>query len=98
MHSRRSIRTIALLFLFIFVAGYANAQTPTPTVDQGTNPYSSLHGGDFDSVVLSNGNLLLNIPLISYPQRGSLHLGFSVAYDNRTIYSTSVPDGPTQTQ
>jgi YD repeat-containing protein len=52
------------------------------TVDQGTNPYSSLHGGDLDSVVLSNANLLLHIPLISYPQRGNLHLGFFVAYDN----------------
>jgi RHS repeat-associated protein len=69
------------------------SQAQTPTIDQGTNPYSILHGGDIDSVSLANGNLLLHIPLISYPQRGDLHLGFFIAYDNHSLAKTVVPAG-----
>jgi len=69
------------------------AQAGTPTIDQGTNPYSSYHGGDIDSVSLANGSLILHIPLISYPQRGKLNLGFYIAYDNHTYNSESIPEG-----
>ena len=74
------------LLLFSILPASISAQT----IDQGTNPYSSLHGGDLDSVVLSSGSLLLHIPLISYPQRGKLHLGFFIAYDNQSFTNTQV--------
>lgn len=55
----------------------ANGQT-TPDVMEGLTPYQSFQGGNFDSINLSNGNVLLRIPLIDYPQRGGiLKLGFT---------------------
>jgi RHS repeat-associated protein len=38
----------------------------------GSIPYQSYHGGDIDSVNLSNGRVSVHVPLISYPQRGGL--------------------------
>ena len=88
-------RLTLLSFVFLLLSAQTlRAQTST-TFDQGVNPYSSLHGGDIDSIVLSNGNLLLHVPLISYPQRGKLHLGFFAAYDNRKIVATKTGT-PTQ--
>jgi hypothetical protein len=48
----------------------------------GEQPYQSYHGGDIGSINLSNGRLALNFPLLSYPQRGSLHLSFNLMYNN----------------
>jgi RHS repeat-associated protein len=42
----------------------------TPDIEEGMKPYGSFHGGDIDQVSLSSGKLELNIPLVSYPQRG----------------------------
>src|SRR5258708_6488290 len=50
---------------------------------QGLQPYDSFHGGDLDSVSLTNGGLVLHIPLVSFPQRGNLDLGFSVRYSTK---------------
>jgi RHS repeat-associated protein len=36
----------------------------------GMRYYKSYHGGDIDSVDLRTGGLMLDIPLVSYPQRG----------------------------
>ena len=67
---------IAALF-FACVSSSAKAQT-TPDVLEGLTPYQSFNGGDFDSINLSNGNVLLRMPLIDYPQRGgALKLGFT---------------------
>jgi hypothetical protein len=49
--------------------------------EQGLKPYDSWHGGDLDSVSMSNGGLTLHIPLLGYPQRGNLDLSFT-AYSN----------------
>lgn len=52
-------------------------------LEQGIKPYGSYEGGDIDSVSMVNGSLTLNIPLLSYPQRGgNLHLGFRLVYLN----------------
>ncbi|HEX3156032.1 MAG TPA: hypothetical protein VHV32_15495, partial [Candidatus Angelobacter sp.] len=50
--------------------------------EQGIKPYGSFHGSDIDSVNVSNGHLELRIPLFSYPQRGSLKLGFVARFHN----------------
>jgi RHS repeat-associated protein len=55
---------------------------PTSSAFTGEQPYQSYHGGDIDSINLSNGRLALNFPLLSYPQRGSLHLSFNLMYNN----------------
>jgi hypothetical protein len=49
--------------------------------EQGMKPYDSFHGGDLDSISMTNGALTLHIPLLSYPQRGNLGLSFA-AYSN----------------
>jgi RHS repeat-associated protein len=41
-----------------------------PNLQTGLEPSGSYLGAKIDSVDLSNGNVMLNIPLISYPQRG----------------------------
>jgi RHS repeat-associated protein len=43
----------------------------TPDVAEGLTPYQSFQGGDIDAVNLSNGNVMIRIPLVSYPQRGN---------------------------
>jgi len=50
---------------------------------QGIKPYDSLHGGDLDSVSLTNGALSLHIPLLSYPQRGNLDLSYALFYSSK---------------
>src|SRR5260221_4112820 len=50
-------------------------------------PFRTYHGGDIDSINLSNGKLNIDIPLISYPQRGGkLNLGFALHYENTGLY------------
>ena len=39
----------------------------------GLQAYQSYHDGDFDVINLSSGTLNLNLPFLSYPQRGELH-------------------------
>ena len=53
--------------------------------DVEAKPYGSYTGGAIDIVDLTAGNLMLNIPLVSFPQRGSLPpLSFSVELNNAT--------------
>ncbi len=65
----------------------------TPNLEQGFKPYGSYHGGDIDSVNLSNGNVTMHAPLVSYPQRGGkLGLSFSLVYNNKGWYVYSYTD------
>ena len=48
--------------------------------EQGLKPYDSLTGSDIDSVSVTNGGLVLHIPLASFPQRGALDLSFFLRY------------------
>jgi RHS repeat-associated protein len=57
-----------------------------PNEDQGLKPYDSFHGGDLDSVSMTNGGLSLHIPLASFPQRGNLDLSFMVSFSNKQWY------------
>jgi RHS repeat-associated protein len=54
--------------VFLFVAGPLAAQD----FQAGLIPFQSYDSQGFDSVNLSSGNLVINIPLVSYPQKGSL--------------------------
>jgi RHS repeat-associated protein len=89
------------LRLLIFSAIPAQAQTlpPTTAADQvGMQPYQSYNGGNFDVISLSTGTLNLNVPFLSYPQRGKLHLSFNLLYNNlgQHQYETTlnVPKSP----
>jgi RHS repeat-associated protein len=51
--------------------------------EQGIKPSGSYHGGDIDSVNVSNRHLELRIPLLGYPQRGNaLKLNFVARFHN----------------
>lgn len=77
-------RTMIVFTVFLsFASTFAFAQADV-NVEQGTKPYGSYMGGDIDSVSLTNGNLNLHIPLVSYPQRGGrLKLEFFLRYNNK---------------
>src|SRR6266851_1564523 len=80
----RSRLRVFLLILCVFTlfSIKAPAQMEDPTTQQGIKPYGSYHGGDIDAISLINGKLDLHIPLVSWPQRGNLKLGFTIRYDN----------------
>jgi YD repeat-containing protein len=59
----------------------------TPSNDTGTNPYGS-YSTDAGNVNLSNGNLNLNIPIVSLPGRNGHNFGLALQYDSK-IWSPS---------
>ena len=82
----KALRTIVLSLLpFLCLASSATAQIDV-NLAQGLEPYKSYMGGNLDSVSLTNGNLMLHIPFVSYPQRGGrLSLGFYLRYNNKNF-------------
>jgi len=62
-------------------------------LDHGFKPFGSYQHGDIDSISLSNGNVILHIPIASYPQRGKLDLSFSIIYNNKAWKEETVVDG-----
>ena len=57
-------------------------------IQQGLKAYGTYSGGDIDVVSMTNGNLTLRIPLVSYPQRGKLQLSYSLVFNNKQKYFT----------
>jgi RHS repeat-associated protein len=83
MRMVRVVLSAQLLFAAIYVPS-AFGQT-TPDLEEGMKPYGDFYGGDFDQVSLSSGKLILNIPLMSYSQRGGkIKLGFGLRWQNIT--------------
>ena len=86
---RGTLGASVLLFLLAAFMPLANAQDPappptTPDDQLGLAPYQSFHGSDIDTVNLSTGNLVVRLPLMSYPQKGSaLKLSFSAQYNGK---------------
>jgi RHS repeat-associated protein len=69
------------LLLCVFIGSAARAQNLD--AGMGFQAYGSYHSSDFDSVNLESGNLILHIPLISFPQRGQLpSLDISITSNN----------------
>jgi len=66
-----------LLFVAVLASASAIAQTNV-NEEQGLKPYDAWHGGDLDSISMTNGGLSLHIPLVSFPQRGNLDLSFAI--------------------
>ena len=76
------IRFIALTSSILLYALASTAQED-PNLEQGLKAYGSYHGGSIDTVSLTNGNLFVQIPLFSYPQRGKLNLDYVILYNNK---------------
>ncbi len=91
-------RALSLLLTFctMFAVACTRAQDATdPNFATGLKPFGSYHGGNIDNVQLFNGQLTLDIPLMSYPQRGGkLKLDYHLRYanvgatDSPTCYQT----------
>jgi RHS repeat-associated protein len=82
---RRSLAPVFCVLLAFASASPLFAQTNV-NEEQGLKPYDSLHGGDLDSVSLTNGGLVLHVPLASFPQRGNLDLSFFLRYSTKQWY------------
>src|SRR5262245_2996696 len=77
---------LGVLVFFISNAQKVSAQGD-PNSQQGVRPFASYNGGNIDIIDLSNGSLSVDIPLISYPQRGGkLGLSFKLHYRNNGNY------------
>jgi len=74
-------RTICLLILSLncFIQ-LSHAQQP----ETGLPVYASFHGGGIDNVNLLNGNLHIEIPIITVPQRASPPTTYRFIYDIRS--------------
>jgi RHS repeat-associated protein len=66
-----------LLLVVLFACLPVFAQTNV-NEEQGMKPHDSWHGGDLDSISMTNGAMLLHAPLACFPQRGGLKLCFTV--------------------
>jgi RHS repeat-associated protein len=55
----------------------------SPNTQQGDKPNDVTEGGDIDSVSLTSGSLLINVPIASFPQRGDLSLSFSFRHASK---------------
>jgi RHS repeat-associated protein len=84
------MRRIVLCVIAAALSGTSQAQLNVdPTLERGLKPYGSYEGGAIDSISTVNGSLNLNIPLVSYPQRGGkLHLAFYVDYHTNSYVHT----------
>src|SRR6202142_181096 len=74
-----------LVLAFFGLTSRVFAQS-NPNLEIGLRPYGSYEGGKIDTVSLTNGNLMLHIPLFSYPQRGSLPANMNLTYNNKNWY------------
>jgi RHS repeat-associated protein len=80
----RSLRVLGgLLALIIIVAPQRAEAQNDPNAEVGLKAYGSYNMGNIDNINVGNGALDVDIPLISYPQRGGkLKLDFSLHYFN----------------
>ncbi len=59
----------------------------SPELESGLKPFGTFQGGNIDSVSLSSGNVMVHIPLISYPQRGGmLRVNFFLRFNSKNWY------------
>jgi RHS repeat-associated protein len=82
---RATISTCAIVLMLLLHPSSSIAQT-NPNLAIGLTPYQSYDAGNVDSVSLLNGNLYVHIPLVSYPQRGSLNFGYAITYNDKNWY------------
>ena len=100
--SRGTLLAGALITMTV-ATGVAAGQAIAPDLQPGLMPYQSYHGGDIDKINLSNGILNVQIPLISYPQRGGkLKLDFALAFNSKPLVyqkfcTPQIPKGPAPT-
>jgi len=86
VRQQTAVSALVLAFTIFFLSVSVGNAQDVAGVEQGFKPYGSYHGGDIDSVSMSNLNPGVHIPLISYPQRGGkLNVGFEVVFNNPSL-------------
>src|ERR1700730_13949379 len=64
-------------------------------LDRGLIPFNGYMTSDVDHISTADGNLLLDIPLLSYPQRGDkLVVHFSIRSDSKTWQTAPCKPNP----
>ncbi|MFZ1005678.1 MAG: hypothetical protein WAN65_02500 [Candidatus Sulfotelmatobacter sp.] len=96
VHALRAVPSAALVFvatavLFALFPTQGHAQQPDYE-QQGLTFYGSYQGGNVDTVNMRNGNVMINIPLVSFPQRGNLSLSYSLSLNNSGFYYVKTCD------
>lgn len=76
---------LVVLTLSLLVPAFAQQMAD---VEQGLKPYGTYHGGDIDSISMTNGNLTLQIPLTSYAQRGRISTDEWLSYNAKNYAYT----------
>ena len=91
------LRTVAAIAALVLASSLAYAQAD---FEKGYQAFQSYHGSDFDTVNLANGNLVLDIQLLSYEQLGGLPPIVVSIRSNSTTFQSTPPfsSGPTDTQ
>jgi RHS repeat-associated protein len=98
-NSLRKVWLTRLLACSVCIAWTLAAQGQAD-FEKGYQSYQSYHGTDFDTINLANGNLVLNIPLLSYEQRGGLPPVTVSIRSNSTTFQSDPPfsSGPSDTK
>jgi len=97
-----SVKSYALLRVFSVIATMmlvSHVACAQADFEKGYQAFQSYHGSDFDTVNLANGNLVLNIPLLSYEQRGGVPPVTISIRSNSTTFQSTPPlvSGPADT-
>lgn len=84
---RMSLRYSLFILIFVFSAICVQPQTTLYDGDQPLAPFGGFSSGEIDTIALQNGNLHLDIPLISLPERGGKYT-FSLLFDTPSFTET----------
>ena len=83
----RLISTLILLTTVIFsLTANSFAQNPPANPQRGYQPGSSHSISDIEAINTTNGNLMMNIPLVSLPKgRGEVGESISLMYNSKSL-------------
>ena len=91
LNSRIKAVAMAMLCLLMLITAHP-AQDPPANPDRGFQPGNSYALSDIETINTTNGNLLVNIPLVGLPKgRGGVTKSISLLYNSK-IYDTTIEE------
>lgn len=75
-------KTLFVFFFLLFTSNLSFSQVDQE-LEIGFKPYGSYHGGDLDSINLTNNYPNVHIPLIDFPERGDISYAAIIRYMNK---------------
>ena len=93
-HYVASLGSLLIIFgpLLLGLATVAFGQYRDDSTLIGLPPFGSFHGSDFDSVLLQNGNLHVQIPILNLPMRNGKDFNWRYIYDTPGWQAEWFPD------